>query len=220
MAEICSACGAKIGMFEKPTALSDDHQDVILCDYCKRALDKAREPASNKFEIEAKEAAIQHFHSMILKRRTRDFAVKSIMEAIGATDDDIAETKRVDEEYYDQRHMHYAHRDDMLLTTIDHPDGYEIIEYKGLVTSDRVIGTGIFSEAKTVVADVAGWSSGNISSKVKEIKDEAIDDAMKQAALSGGNALLGVKVDVYVSAGNMFGVSVTGTAAKVMKTEA
>ena len=97
----------------------------------------------------------------------------------------------------------------MVLTTTNTIEGFRIIEYKGIVT-------GIAMNEKSLSA---GFSVSKYYKKVKEsistVKEEAFQDLAENAKKLKANAIVGIKVEIEMTAHNYAMVSVTGTAVTV-----
>jgi len=97
----------------------------------------------------------------------------------------------------------------MILTTTNTIEGFGIVEYKGIVT-------GLAINDKTLSV---GFKISKYFAKVKEsiaaVKEEAFQDLAENAKKLNANAIVGIKVDIEMSASNYAMVSVTGTAVSV-----
>lgn len=79
-----------------------------------------------------------------------------------------------------------------------------------MITSELVIGTGIFSELEATVFDLFG-TTGAYSDKLKEIKDKVFNDLINQAVKLGANGIIGADAEYMKIGSNMVMFSVTGT---------
>ena len=97
----------------------------------------------------------------------------------------------------------------MVLTTTNTIENFNIVEYKGLVTGLA------FNEQKLA----GGFSVSKYYKKVKEsiatVKEEAFQDLADNAKKLNANAVVGIKVEIELTAHNYAMVSVTGTAVSV-----
>lgn len=96
-------------------------------------------------------------------------------------------------------------------------EGYEIIEYLGLVSGESVTGTGYLSDLKAGLSDLFGTESVAYSEKMKDVKKAALYDMLEESVEKGGNATIGISYDYITFSGNMIGISVNGTAVKIEK---
>lgn len=97
----------------------------------------------------------------------------------------------------------------MVLTTTNTIEGFKVIEYKGIVT-------GVAMNEKILSA---GFSISKYHKKVKDsiaiVKEEAFQELTENAKKLNANAVVGIKVEIELTAHNYAMVSVTGTAVNV-----
>jgi uncharacterized protein YbjQ (UPF0145 family) len=92
--------------------------------------------------------------------------------------------------------------------------GVEIVEHGGVITTTIIAGANIFRDIAAGVRDMVGGKSKAYMNKMKEIKQEAIDELKYDAASEGYNAIVGLTIDseeVTAKGGSMLMVTVTGT---------
>lgn len=105
------------------------------------------------------------------------------------------------------------------LTTGHFFDGYKITDYKGIISGETVIGTGILSEFLASGSDLFGIESNSFSEKMRTAKELSVEKLKIQSALVEGNAIIGIDFDYITLSNNMIGVSVNGTAVVIEKVE-
>lgn len=97
----------------------------------------------------------------------------------------------------------------MILTTTNSIEGHNIINYLGIVTGVAInkdtIGMG-FSMSKYYT---------KIQNSIADVKEEAFQTLQNNASKLNANAVVGIKVEIELTASNYAMVSVTGTAVKV-----
>lgn len=97
----------------------------------------------------------------------------------------------------------------MILTTTNSIEGFKIVEYKGIVTgvglNAKRLGSG-FSTKKYYAA---------LEKSVNEVKEQAFQQLQENAHGLKANAVVGIKVEIELTASNYAIVSATGTAVKV-----
>ena len=108
---------------------------------------------------------------------------------------------------------------ELLITTTPTFEGRRIIEYRGLVSGDAILGANMFRDMFASLRDMVGGRSGSYEKVLRAAKTEAIEDMLESARERGGNAVVGVDLD-YESiqvqdGGSMLMVSATGTAVVV-----
>ena len=107
----------------------------------------------------------------------------------------------------------------MLVSTTETLQGFEIIDYLGLVTGDTVSGMNIIRDVSGMVTDFVGGRSAAYEEELNTSRDSAIKEMTDRARLKGADAVIGVAIDFEVigSRGAMIMVNVTGTAVRLKK---
>ena len=105
---------------------------------------------------------------------------------------------------------------DLPITTTHNFEGRRIIEYRGLVSGDAILGANMFRDMFASLRDMVGGRSGSYEKVLRAAKTEAIEDMLEAARERGGNAVIGVDLDYETiqiqDGGSMLMVSATGTA--------
>lgn len=97
----------------------------------------------------------------------------------------------------------------MILTTTNSIEGFKIIEYKGIVS-----GVGVNIQKMKMTFNVEKYYKA-IGDSVSEVKEQAFQELRDNAKLLNANAVVGINVDIELTASNYVAVSVTGTAVVV-----
>ena len=102
----------------------------------------------------------------------------------------------------------------MTITTTPTIEGYPIIEYKGLVTGETIIGANFMKDFFAGIRDIVGGRSGSYESVLREAKDTALKEMEERAEMMGANAIVGVDLDYEALGSNssMLMVTASGTA--------
>ena len=107
----------------------------------------------------------------------------------------------------------------MPVTTTHGFEGRTIVEYKGLVGGDAILGANMFRDFFAGIRDLVGGRSGSYEKVLRRAKQEAIEDMLEQARELGANAVVGVDLDYETiqieNGGSMLMVSASGTAVVV-----
>jgi uncharacterized protein YbjQ (UPF0145 family) len=107
----------------------------------------------------------------------------------------------------------------MLTTTTPTIEGYEIIEYIGLVTGEAILGANIFKDFFAGIRDIVGGRSAAYEQELRKARDIALQEMAAEAERLGANAVVGVDLDYETlqvgQTGGMLMVSVSGTAVRV-----
>jgi len=107
--------------------------------------------------------------------------------------------------------------DPVMITTTPEFSGYQIREYKGLVSGEVVIGTGMLSGMEAGVADMFGSEASAYGEKIDAAESVAARRAYREACRKGGNAIVGAKLDLELFARDLICVMVSGTAVWIQK---
>jgi|SRR6187431_3564933 uncharacterized protein YbjQ (UPF0145 family) len=104
----------------------------------------------------------------------------------------------------------------ILVTTTPSVEGRRILEYKGLVGGDAILGANMFRDLFAGLRDIVGGRSGSYEKVLRSAKTEALEDMIAAARERGANAVVGVDLDYETiqiqDGGSMLMVSASGTA--------
>jgi uncharacterized protein YbjQ (UPF0145 family) len=105
----------------------------------------------------------------------------------------------------------------MIVTTTPSIEGKKIAEYKGIVSSEVIIGVNLVKDFIASITDIFGGRSGTYENELIRAREEALQELQNRAAMLGANAVVGIDIDYEVlgANGSMLMVSVTGTAVVV-----
>ena len=117
-------------------------------------------------------------------------------------------------------HLYVAHMEgDMLLSTTEELQGFEITDYLGLVHGEVVSGANILRDMMATVTDFVGGRSAAYEEELKNSRQNALREAGDQAQRLGADAVVGLSIDFEVigNRGAMIMVTATGTAVRLRK---
>jgi len=102
----------------------------------------------------------------------------------------------------------------MILSTTPQIEGHPILEYKGVVTGETIIGANVFKDFMASIRDIVGGRSGSYEKVLIEAKDISLKEMMKRAEALGANAIVGIDIDYETigANGSMLMVATSGTA--------
>ncbi len=200
MAKNCCVCGKKFGMLESRHILWYGLGEYELCFDCNEEKEKL------KLNPEAHEKAVRYFSEYINKPEI-DIKVKETLEDIIA----------IDREKIEEKAKEYELKKNFKYTTGYTFDGFGIIEYMDIISSEVVLGTGIFSEVAAQIDDFLGETSSPLEKKLSEAKRAAKEKLKIKAMDEGANAVIGVDFDIMTIGNNMIVVSASGTAVVIEK---
>lgn len=99
----------------------------------------------------------------------------------------------------------------MILTSSNTLENKEIIEYKGLVTGESLIGSNIYKDLFSGVRDVVGGRTSKYEEEIQKARDLALDSMVEKAEQLGANAIIGLKIS-YDNLGGTMGNTILVTA--------
>lgn len=105
----------------------------------------------------------------------------------------------------------------MILTTTPDIEGYKILEYKGLVTGETIIGANFIKDFFAGIRDIVGGRSKSYEKVLQEGKETSVREMMQRAQELGANAIVGIDIDYETvgQGGSMLMVACSGTAVRI-----
>lgn len=104
----------------------------------------------------------------------------------------------------------------MLVTTTNTIEGHRIVEYKGLVAGEAILGANLFRDLFASIRDIVGGRSGSYEKVLNDARQTAVAEMTDKAARLGANAVIGVDIDYETvgTNGSMLMVTACGTAVR------
>ncbi|MBN2630864.1 MAG: heavy metal-binding domain-containing protein [Rhodobacteraceae bacterium] len=102
----------------------------------------------------------------------------------------------------------------MIVTTTHSVEGRPIVEYKGIVTGEAIMGANIVRDLFAGITDIIGGRAGAYETKLADARETALREMQERAYGLGANAIVGVDLD-YEVIGQMLMVSASGTAVRL-----
>lgn len=105
----------------------------------------------------------------------------------------------------------------MLVTTTNTVEGHRILEYKGLVAGEAILGANLFRDLFASIRDIVGGRSGSYEKVLNDARQTAVAEMTGKAARLGANAVIGVDIDYETvgTNGSMLMVTAAGTAVRI-----
>lgn len=105
----------------------------------------------------------------------------------------------------------------MILTTTASIEGKSIVDYRGIVNGEAILGANLFRDLFAGLRDIVGGRSGAYEKELRRAREIAFDEVRAAAAELGANAVVGIDIDYEVvgDKGAMLMVCVSGTAVTV-----
>ncbi|MGM9704591.1 MAG: heavy metal-binding domain-containing protein [Prevotella sp.] len=102
----------------------------------------------------------------------------------------------------------------MILSTTPTIEGHTILEYKGVVTGETIIGANAIKDFMAGMRDFFGGRSNTYEKVLREAKDTSLKEMAERAEMLGANAVVGIDIDYETvgQSGSMLMVTCSGTA--------
>jgi uncharacterized protein YbjQ (UPF0145 family) len=107
---------------------------------------------------------------------------------------------------------YYENVDDVYLSTTPFVPGHAVVESRGIVSGEAIIGTSVFSDMLAGMADFVGGRAGSYENKLRYTRQVAMTQMALEAKAEGANAVVGVSLSYETIRGSMLMVAAYGTA--------
>lgn len=99
----------------------------------------------------------------------------------------------------------------MIITSANTLENKSIINYKGLVTGEALIGANIYKDLFSGVRDVVGGRTSKYEEEIQRARDIALTSMKEKADKLGANAIIGLRIS-YDNLGGTMGNTILITA--------
>ena len=105
----------------------------------------------------------------------------------------------------------------MILTTTPTIEGRTIVEYKGVVFGEVIVGVNFLKDIAASIRDIVGGRSNTYEQEMVKARTTAMEELSMRAQALGADAVVGIDIDYEVLGqnGGMMMVTVSGTAVKL-----
>jgi uncharacterized protein YbjQ (UPF0145 family) len=105
----------------------------------------------------------------------------------------------------------------MIISTTSVLEGKRVVEYKGLVAGEAILGANLFRDLFASIRDIVGGRSGSYEKVLNDARQTAVAEMTDKAARIGADAVIGVDIDYETvgANGSMLMVTACGTAVKL-----
>ena len=103
----------------------------------------------------------------------------------------------------------------MFITTTQNIEGRSVIGYKGIVTSESIIGSELITELSKDVDDVKICKGPLYEDTLRVAKELALNELIERAEDMDANAIIGLSIDYEPIYENLLMVCCTGTAVMI-----
>ena len=105
----------------------------------------------------------------------------------------------------------------MILTTTPTIEGRTIVEYKGVVFGEVIVGVNCLKDIAASIRDIVGGRSNTYEQEMVKARTTAMEELSMRAQALGADAVVGIDIDYEVlgQSGGMLMVTASGTAVKL-----
>lgn len=103
----------------------------------------------------------------------------------------------------------------MIVTTTPSVEGKRIVEYRGIVSGETIMGANFVRDIAASITDFIGGRAGSYEEKLREGREDALREMMAEANRLGADAIVGVDIDYEVVGQSMLMVTASGTAVRL-----
>ena len=105
----------------------------------------------------------------------------------------------------------------MIITTTPTIEGRTIVEYKGVVFGEVIVGVNLFKDLAASIRDLIGGRSNTYEKELINARETALNELQSRARALGADAVVGIDIDYEVLGqdGGMMMVTASGTAVKL-----
>lgn len=105
------------------------------------------------------------------------------------------------------------------LTTGEGFEGYEIVEYLGVVNGQIALSSNFFKDFSTNIAELSMQESAAFTNRLENASGNAIENLIKVAEQKGANAIIGIELNYATFSNNSIGTVASGTAVVIRQKE-
>jgi uncharacterized protein YbjQ (UPF0145 family) len=105
----------------------------------------------------------------------------------------------------------------MILTTTPTIEGRTIVEYKGVVFGEVIVGVNFLKDFAASIRDIVGGRSNTYEQELVNARTTAMEELAQRARAMGADAVVGIDIDYEVlgQRGGMLMVTASGTAVRL-----
>ena len=197
MATVCCFCGQKLGkIMDTGYEVEGSSSGARMCWPCKQKKD-----ALSSTEEEKRVEAAAFFEDC-LKNVKLEPDVRELTQQWLTRGEEKYQKKKHQEEV---KEKYDADIESFLMTTTNHLEGYSVQAYKGIASSEVVMGTGAMSEFMAGASDLFGTEDSAFSKKLLQARNAAQKKVAIRAYHLKANAIVGLKFDYFTIGSNRSG---------------
>ena len=105
----------------------------------------------------------------------------------------------------------------IIMTTTPDVQGRTVVEYRGIVTGEAILGANLFKDLFAGIRDIVGGRSGAYEEELRKARGIAFEELAQAAREVGADAVIGIDIDYETvgQGGSMLMVTASGTAVRL-----
>lgn len=226
MGIICAICGKKQSSLIQNYPISDYDFETHICPECYEHLNHLR-ASETQNQIEEEWPYFDTFLKSNTSTPVATSYLNSLLELSAKIADHLSINALVGLEHDELKKKEFQRitqaKNNLIVTTALLIEGYTIKKYLGLVFVSKISGIGLKTNIKSlgdIFASLTGQEFFAISSRISQLKEEALDALRLQAVQKGANALIGFVFETMLPGSSGIMVSINATAVIVEKNDA
>lgn len=102
----------------------------------------------------------------------------------------------------------------MIVTTTSNIEGHKIVDYRGIVHGETILGANFMKDFMAGITDFFGGRSKTYEQELGKAREIALEELQQRARSLGANAIVGIRIDYEVlgASNGMLMVTASGTA--------
>mgnify|MGYP003199428286 FL=1 len=210
MAIVCCLCGKKQSGWISDFPFSVELSEYRICAECFNSFDKL----VNAEKLEDVPEEVEYIKNVAEKNINIDSVIKNRIKRILSKENESKSFQDVENEIVDER-MNAINS--VMVTSGFEFQGYTIVEYHDYVSSEVVMGMGVFKSLFAGISNFTGFESNALSEKIAETRKMVLNIIRKRAMEAGANAIIGLDMDFTMFGETMIAVIANGTAVTIEK---
>lgn len=197
----CAICGASTRKGTPPILVPRSLAGEAACDWCGQRLRRLQEGSLQRPELEA---------LLTYVRRQGNQSLEAELESLWVDPGAIVAAATAEAEA--QAAARARAITEILTTSGFEFEGHRIVSYLDFLSSEVVLGMGVFRGIGADFADFFGAEAQGLSRRLQDAKAAAFSRLRESVHDRGGNAIIGIDLDYTMFGASLVGVVASGTA--------
>lgn len=217
MDNTCQCCGSKLSFLNPKISITKENGSYLgICAECNKHLDSLKRYSMLRAE-EFYEKEKEYF--IKLKTNSEESFKEYIEKIFDETETPFFEEEERIEAKKRNLDQLKSKIQSIVISNGFNVEGYNVSKYISVISSESVLGTGLFSELDASFSDFFGSESESFNVKIDSARQIATERLIRKAVDLNANAIIGLSYDYLSIKTNLMAVMVTGTAVSIVPIE-